>query len=550
MDALEALSMVQGGGQQAPAAPAGPMDPMRALQIAQQPTAAGTQAAAQPFQPPTAADAFLGGFKKLGRGLASIGETGLQTATGIGATIASGLIGPAVSPFTNQQTGDVIRSLRSGMTYQPKIDEPIGRWVGNVVNAPADLYQAGLTKAAEGVRGAPTETGQGGLRDFLGTTLQVAGEAAPVVYGGVKSLTSAVPAVAPTVKQQTLKTAQDLGYVTTPEYMGKGTVLSGIAGKARVPQAMSLRNQEVTNEVALRDLNASMDRAGLTTLAADTELTPKVLETVRNDAGKAYTAVANQPGRIRVDPQLRADANQILQVANNVQGSFPAAKMPAMNQVVQISNSLANSPGGFTPSAAIEYVKQLRNDATSNLSGSKVTPSDRALATAQRSAADALENALDRSFTAQGKTDLVSNYQAARQVIAKTHTLEDALNAGSGDVSLAALSRAPYAGPELQKAINFYDTFRKVNQNPASFGGVQIASPLDAAAAVGGVVVGAATGTPAVGMLGAGLPVARNLALPYVMSKRYQRGLLAPPTQAPPILPLTPGLLLNAQEYR
>lgn len=313
-----------------------------------------------------------------------------------------------------------------------------------------------------------------------------------------------------TVQQQTLADAQNLGYKAPPSQAGGGTLsslLEGMAGKAKVAQTASAQNQTVTNNLVAQDLG----------LPAGTQITPQVLQNIRNQAGQHYENVKQAGGTITADPQYQSDLAALSQRTQAVQQSFPNAKLAGVNDVADLARGL-NEPN-FTASAAVERVKQLRADARSV---DPTDPASKALSQAQSQAADALDGVITRNLQAQGKGDLATNYINARTQIAKTHTVEDALNEGSGDVSLKSIanSGAPLTG-NLKAAANFYSAFPKANQNVSTVGGIPHISPIDlygsmAAGAAGGLATGSPIGVAA----GLGVPLARYGALKGALANK------------------------------
>lgn len=307
-----------------------------------------------------------------------------------------------------------------------------------------------------------------------------------------------------TVQQQTLQDAQELGFKAPPS-QSNGSTLSqiseGIAGKAKTAQTASDSNQAIVNKLVIQDLG----------LPENSQITPLALRQIRKDAGQHYENV-KQAGTMTADTQYQADLANLSQKTLQIQQSFPNAKLPGAQSVQDLAHGL-NEPS-FTASAAVSRVQQLRADARSNTSGQNaLDPATKALGTAQQQAADALDGVITRNLTAQGRPDLASNYISARTTIAKTHTYEDALNEGTGNISLKQVAKNPALSGDMKTAANFYNAFPRANQNPSAVGGIPSVSPLDlygslAAAGAGGVAMG-----PAGVAAGLAVPLARYAAL-------------------------------------
>jgi len=119
----------------------------------------------------------------------------------------------------------------------------------------------------------------------------------------------------------------------------------------------------------------------------------------------------------------------------------------------------------------------------------------------------------------------VPEYQAARQLIAKSHDIEAATNPATGDVNAAKIAQLSMKRPLTGSLNSIADTalaFPKVMQNPSKFGGVEPLSTLD----LGAAAFAASKGKYdlAAGILGK--PMVRAL----IMSDKYQ-GSIANPSQ-------------------
>ena len=191
---------------------------------------------------------------------------------------------------------------------------------------------------------------------------------------------------------------------------------------------------------------------------------------------------------------------------------------------------------GFSPESAIEVVKRLRKEATTHFKDF-ANPASRSQAFAKRKAADAIDDLLIRNLESFGNTELAAQYKIARQTIAKTHTVEAALNE-AGNIDMKAIARqlrkgSPLSG-ELETLGRFADAFPKAARSTTeSFPGF---SPLDV---IGGGSLSAVSGSPIPALLAASrLPIRRGL-----LSGPAQRGLLTPATKPPPVGTATLELL-------
>lgn len=291
-------------------------------------------------------------------------------------------------------------------------------------------------------------------------------------------------------KQQALKAMRDsalrqgreAGYVVPPSEVTPSFLtnrLESLGGKAAIKQESAIRNQDVTNRLAREALG----------LPDDAPISIGSLEGLRKNAGKSYADVAS----------LSDDAK-----------------------------------------VSLEALKQARNDSQAwfKAYNRSASPDDLAKAKAARDLADQLEEKLRNVATTAGRDDLLPSLVKARKDIAKTYTVERALNSATGDVS------APVIGRLYDKGGNKYlsdglDTIGMFNTAFPKFTGNGWSTPAPGISKVEAVVGGllgaggaAATGSPA-GLLAAGLPLlshpARALALSPALQKapEYAAGALA-----------------------
>ncbi len=279
------------------------------------------------------------------------------------------------------------------------------------------------------------------------------------------------------------------GYVIPPTQAQpslKNRLLEGMAGKATVSQNASARNQEVTNRLSALSLG----------LPGDTPLTPSVLQEIRSNAGQAYKAVASLP----VKPAERAN---------------PMFNKPASPEI--------------NPAKMVEDLKQTRNDAQAwfKAYNRSASPEDLAKARAADSTSKRLETELESYAAGMGQGDLVQGLRDARTLIAKTYSVERAMNPTTGNVdaqTLAKLAKKGVLSGGLKVAANMASAFPKAAQPVERMGSLPQLSPLDWAAAGS---MGAATGSP---LAATGL-VARPLARAAALSAPVQRGLSAAPVE-------------------
>jgi len=329
---------------------------------------------------------------------------------------------------------------------------------------------------------------------------------------------------APTVAEREFSNAQKAGYVVPPASVkpSVGNVaLESVGGKAAVQQLASGRNQEVTNALAARSVGLSENQP----------LTQAALRDIRSRAGDVYKNI-KAAGRITPDEQYFDDLAALRQSTAQIAQDFPDANIGSAQEIDNLVKSLAQ--GSFDAKSAIEYIKQLRKAATGHLSGANAAdPAKQSLGMAQRDAAAALEEMVGRHLQQTGNSQLARQFDEARRLIAKTYTVEGALET-TGNVNaskLAALLRkGKPLSPELEQAARFAGAFPKAAGVPERAGSPGV-SALDFAMTAGGAVT-----LPFIGQdpyFALTYPALRYGARNAALSKALQQGLTKPPRQLP-----------------
>jgi hypothetical protein len=329
---------------------------------------------------------------------------------------------------------------------------------------------------------------------------------------------------APTVAEREFSNAQKAGYVVPPASVkpSVGNVaLESVGGKAAVQQLASGRNQEVTNALAARSVGLSENQP----------ITISELKEIRKNAGDVYKEV-KKTGVINADRQFIGDLRAVRQETKEISKDFPDADIGSAEAIDRLVKSLAKR--SFDAKSAVAYMKKLRKSATANLSGINAADPDKlSLGQAQRDAADALEEMVGRHLTKIDRPELAEQFNNARKQIAKTYTVQGALET-TGNVNaskLAALLRKDKPlSPELEQAARFAGAFPKASAVPERSGSPGV-SALDAAMTAGGAVALPAVGQSSFAALG--YPIARYGARNLALSKALQQGLTKPPRKLP-----------------
>jgi hypothetical protein len=332
---------------------------------------------------------------------------------------------------------------------------------------------------------------------------------------GLANVPSQAAAQAPA--RQVLAAAQKEGMVVPPAQVAPysaGSFLEGMGGTLKTGQLAAAKNQPIINSLAARAVGVT-----------DEALSPELLGSIRTQAGEAYRV-------IRGAGEVVTDADFIKQVTNAAQPFRSAARSFSSLEnkaITAIADDIAKQ--SFAADDAVDAIQMLRDKASvafragSNQEGS-----------AYKSMASALEGAIERHLAKQGgqAEEALKAFRSARQLIAKTHTVEDALK--RSNVDIAALGRMLKNGvpltDELKMLGQFSQQFPGAANLTQALKGRPAYSPLDAVTGLSSMAGAAATGNPMVAAPAAyaiGRPAARHLAL----SPMLQRGLTKPPGRIP-----------------
>lgn len=251
-------------------------------------------------------------------------------------------------------------------------------------------------------------------------------------------------------RDETLKLGRDAGYVALPSDVGGGKIartLEGISGKLKAEELASSKNQKVTNNLTRKYLD----------LPEDTPLTLETLENARESVYPAYDAIRNT-GSISLGNQ-----NPFSNIVTGV------------NKVAGGKNSLMqNVPDSYAIDAdtAIQRLRELRSDGNAYLrSGTNIQkPNPKEVLRGKRYLAEAekLEKTIESHVTKLGQPELIEQFRDARKYIAKTFTVEKALNSELGSIDARKIAKdlgkgAPITD-ELSIVGKYATAFPKVNK--------------------------------------------------------------------------------------
>ncbi len=376
---------------------------------------------------------------------------------------------------------------------------------GGLANVGARVLGGAISGGATAGLANPDDIGAGtAIGGFMPLAMMGAGK----VGNAVGSIVSGAPQTAEKIAQ--VRAARGLGYVIPPTQAKPSLVnraLEGFSGKLTTAQNASARNQSITNELAKKAIGAA-------------ELSPNGLMQVRQQANKAYENLG-QVGSFQSDDAFAAALDAAGGATKTMRKNFPAL---ANGEVDKLVKSLKKR-GEFDAQSTVEAIKQFRADASVNKA--TLDPAARAMGKVQSNIAGALEDLIDRNLQGTANASLLTEYRVARQVLAKTHDVEKALNQASGNIDAAKFAQLAQKGRpltgELKQIANFAGAFPKAVQTVDKMGSLPGVSPLDFAA------LGSISGVTSNPALMAGV-LARPAARALTLSNAVQNRLL--PTDA------------------
>jgi hypothetical protein len=418
-------------------------------------------------------------------------------------------------PMMAMDTGVAVRNLGSNLSkgITPTLADfnPFAKTGGTPQDT--ELPSSTWHKGMNDIFGAPQNTAERvndvALPMLLGAGAASEGAPAAIrsVMGGPEVAEQA-PAnfVSPdTQKQQllaqTIKRGQDLGLVVPPRTTNPNAfnaTVETIGGKIATQQAASVKNQPIANTVAARELG----------LNPDAPLTPGAVKGVISDAGKGYEAVRNV-GKVATDDDYLNTLMDVSAKAAGPAASFPGSKpSPLLGEI----DSLLQS--SFDASHAVDKIAELRDS-----SSMAYRAGDTRLGSGYRQLSNALEDQIDRSISKNPDVDpaTVTNFRASRVLAAKAHSVLEALNPATGDVSMRSLATSddPLTGG-LRTLADFARAAPRATQDVSKIGSSGV-SHLD----VLGPLLTGAIGEQAAGPWGmaasVGYPLAREGAKRYAL---------------------------------
>lgn len=434
---------------------------------------------------------------------------------------------------------DVAEARRVDAPLMDSTAAKIGNFAGNAAMlAPTAMIPGANTLTGAGVIGAltgaaqPSEsTGETVANIGFGGAGGVAGQKLANVasnYVSRKTAENVADQLARAQKASAAKNAMAAGYVIPPADLDSRAMtqaVSGLSGKIKTAQEASARNQTVTNALVRGELGVQ----------PGTPLNVDALEQIRDAAGRAY-AVVSSTGTIQPGKAYDAALDKIVAPFKTAAAGFPNAKA---NPVVADIEAL-RSPS-FDAGAAVAKIRELRDAADAAF-----TSRNASAGRAYKEAAKALEDAVDAHLVAtNAPADLLSGYREARKLIAKTYTVQKALNSETGDVSAQVLGRELSRGKPLsggiltaaQAGAAFPKATQALKETP------KMLSPLDMAAAGLGFVGSGGNQLAAIGLVARPAARAALLSSPAQRMALQQAGALRSPNMLARLLQQEPVAL-------
>lgn len=306
-----------------------------------------------------------------------------------------------------------------------------------------------------------------------------------------------------TPQAATFRAGRDVGLVAPPASVSPSMTARAaetLGGKAATAQDSSVRNMPVFTSIAKRAVG----------LADDQDLTIDALNQVRRAQSPAYEAIRGA-GRIQATDKYRQALDKIAAPFRSASRDFSSL---GKTEVTSLVDDL-NKPS-FDAESAVDAIRLIRDNASKAYASG-----DKALGGAYKDMAKALEDVIEDNLSASGATsDILRNFRAARELTAKTYSVENALNPATGVVSGSKLAQqlnkgVPLSG-DLRTAGQFAQAFPKASREILDSGSVRNTDLI-----VGGGTA-AVTGQPWY----LGYPLARNAARNAMLSEFAQNKLL------------------------
>lgn len=346
-------------------------------------------------------------------------------------------------PLAAADAGIAARNMISGALQPKQLSDLIAPKPANQYRSASDMYQEAMGQIF------PTPTT--GIEKGMNIAGQmVVGSKLPAPQAANQAPAGFDPKAMRTLA---LEKAQDAGYVVPPSTTNPTILnrfLESWGGKAATAQEASARNQAITDKLVKADLGIkAADDVGEGTLA-----------TIRQEAAKAGYKPVRAVGTIRLDSDYGKALDDIAAPYMKAEQAFPGL---SKSDVVQTATSLRQK--SVDTDTAVDSIALLRDKADTAF-----RQGDGGLGKAYKGMAKALEDAIERSLSRRGPEakELLQQYRSARQLIAKTHSAEKALNPELGSFDARKLAQQLNAGKplsgDMKKAAQASQAFKEATK--------------------------------------------------------------------------------------
>ena len=265
-------------------------------------------------------------------------------------------------------------------------------------------------------------------------------------------------------RDMTIRMGQNEGLLVTPGSISPSTqnvLLERLGGKQRTEQTAAMRNQESADRLARRTVDLPPDEA----------LTSERMQALRNQEFAKGYAPLEKIGPVTTDGTYLAKLTDIENKYLGAARSFPGTASDANNQAVRkmIDDHLVAS---FDSKQALQELRLLRDQASKNF-----TAKETGLAKAQIEVANALEAQIERQLAASktpNAKDMLTQFRASREKMAKAHQVEEAIVEGGGSINpqtlAAMLQRGEKLTGDLALIARFANIAKPVMKRPGSMG--------------------------------------------------------------------------------
>jgi hypothetical protein len=352
-----------------------------------------------------------------------------------------------------RNASDILAATNAAAADKRVVDAPlvssgagrVGSFGGKMLVAiPASFVPGGQTLAGSLISGAamgaaePTIEGESALKNAaLGATGGAVGFGVGKAIGAAAGKVSQRLAARGAQNQMlddAIASARDAGYAIPPSQSNPSSVVANVldiaaGGRPKMAQAAALKNQSVTNQLAAKALG----------LPENMPLNNSVLDQVRRDAFTNGYAPVRAAGDVTPGPAYTQALDAIAQASKGASRSFPNA---VQNAIPDMVDSLRVSK--FDAGDGLQMSQILRDAADKAYASG-----DKALGRANRDASKAIEDSIEEHLQSVGMPDALDAFRNARQLIAKTYTVQKALNDTTGNVSAKAIASQLKKGKPL-----------------------------------------------------------------------------------------------------